>query len=119
MADSSDVTFQQVITFGCLSKLLTWAKAKQQSLKSSADNTGSLPTDLSAAIPQQLYKPASRGLSAIAELLVNPGKRLVYRRWTRVQCILAYLGVTMHTIELYSSRGKTCTANARKLLCVS
>jgi len=28
MTDSSDITFQQVI--GCLSKLLTWAKAKQQ-----------------------------------------------------------------------------------------
>jgi len=75
MADSSDVTFQQVITFGCLSKLLTWAKAKQQCLKSSADNTGSLSRDLSAAIPQQLYKPALRGLSAIAELLVT------YFRW--------------------------------------
>jgi len=30
IADSSYVTFQQVITFGCLSKFLTWAKAKQQ-----------------------------------------------------------------------------------------
>jgi len=70
MADSSDVTFQQVITFGCLSKHLTWAKAKQQCLKSSTDNTGSLPRDLSAAMLQQLYKLASCGLSAIAELLV-------------------------------------------------
>ena len=25
-ADSSDVEFQQIITFGCLSSLLTWAK---------------------------------------------------------------------------------------------
>jgi len=34
----------------------------------------------SAAIPQQLYKPASRGLSAIAELLVVPSNSL--RTWT-------------------------------------
>jgi len=56
IADLSDVIFQQVITFGCLSKLLTWAKAEQQSLKSSADNTGSLPTDLSVYCPCSYIK---------------------------------------------------------------
>jgi len=31
-ADSSDVEFQQIITFRCLSSLLTWAKNKHQLL---------------------------------------------------------------------------------------
>ena len=64
MADSSDVIFQQVITFVCLSKLLTWAKAKQQSLKSSADNTGSLPTDLSGIVHAVIYKIHTHGVSS-------------------------------------------------------
>jgi len=64
MADSSDVIFQQVITFGCLSKLLTWAKAEQQSLKLSADNTGSLPTDLSRIVRAVIYKIYTHGASS-------------------------------------------------------
>jgi len=64
MADSSDVIFQQVITFGCLSKLLTRAKAKQQSLKSSADNTSSLPTDLSGIVHAVIYKIHTHGASS-------------------------------------------------------
>jgi len=31
-SDSSDVEFQQIITFGCLSSLLTWAENKRQIL---------------------------------------------------------------------------------------
>jgi len=54
----------QVITLGCLSKLLTWAKAKQQSLKSSADNTGSLPTDLSGIVYAVIYKIHTHGTSS-------------------------------------------------------
>ena len=40
-ADSSDVEFQQIITFGCLLSLLTWAKNKQQLLKSSRSSESS------------------------------------------------------------------------------
>ena len=34
-SDSSDFEFQQIISFGCLSSLLTWVKTKHQLLKSS------------------------------------------------------------------------------------
>jgi len=40
-ADSSDVEFQQIITFGCLSSLLTWVKNKHQLLKSSRSSESS------------------------------------------------------------------------------
>ena len=40
-ADSSDVEFQQIITFECLSSLLTWAKNKHQLLKSSRSSESS------------------------------------------------------------------------------
>jgi len=40
-ADSSDVEFQQIITFGCLSSLLIWAKSKHQLLKSSRSSESS------------------------------------------------------------------------------
>jgi len=40
-AASSDVEFEQIITFGCLSSLLTWAKNKHQLLKSSRSSESS------------------------------------------------------------------------------
>jgi len=66
-ADSSDVEFQQITTFGCLSSLLTWAKNKHQLLKSSrsSESSNAIFTGLRFEVKQ-----ASRGLSAIAELHV-------------------------------------------------
>ena len=49
ISQSSDVAFRQIITNGCLCKLLAWAKAKKQSYKS-VGNTDDFPSDLTGIV---------------------------------------------------------------------
>jgi len=101
MADSSDVIFQQVITFGCLSKLLTWAKAKQQSLKSSS---GSLPTDLSAIVYAVTVYLKFTHMALAAAVLLHYSWNLNFPHfaiWT-VQLIQHYQQVMQTVVWLHS-----------------
>ena len=67
LTDSTDITFAQTITYGCLSELLSWAKAKKQYFKSSPGNTGGLPSDLTGivhAVIQKIHTCGASGSSA-------------------------------------------------------
>ena len=75
LTDATDVILQQTITFGCLHKLLSWAKAKKQSLTSSVGNTVGLPSDLTGIVHaciQKIHTFGASGSSALALQLKVP-----------------------------------------------
>ena len=63
LTDSTDFTVSQTITYGCLSELLSWAKAKKQYFKSSAGNTAGLPSDLTGIVHAVIQKIHTCGAS--------------------------------------------------------
>ena len=100
-ADSSDVEFQQIITFGCLSSLLSWAKNKHQLLKSSRSLESSdvgIPSLSSWKISDNISQTAQEKNShngrliggAVVQLVRHLGLRSVgrgFKSCSRQRCV--------------------------------